>query len=193
MSILSRKHFESWKLCLSPRFWLFCLDRNGASTSSWWMAGEQRQIYLENESFQRRWSEKWRSRVLSLLWTDHLSPRQPKTNRPCWRPFVDSPSMTYTAASAISASSKPPPLDLIRSQVPPDAAPATMLRGLEIDDGFEVQRGMKIIDEYWRICANLCDFGKNSRYDRWREMRLNRCMGSYWLIYIHDILIQYTI
>ena len=54
--------------------------------------------------------------------------------------------LTYTAASAISASSKP--LDLIRSQVPPNAAPATMLRDPHIDDGFEVQLGMKISDEY---------------------------------------------
>ena len=56
-----------------------------------WPANRGRFTSKTNPS--KVWSEKWLSGVLSL-WTDHLSPRQPKTNRPCWRrPFVDSPSM----------------------------------------------------------------------------------------------------
>jgi len=38
-----------------------------------------------------------------------------------------------------------------------------MLRGPQIDDGFEVQLGMKIIDEYGSTyCANLCSSGKTA-------------------------------
>ena len=135
-------------------------------------------FYLENHANPFKvWSQKWLSRVVSLCTDPRLPLPQNKQTRLHWRHLTTTlcwfsiNDLTYTASSAISASNQPPPLDLIRSQVPPNAAPATMLRGQpQIDDGFEVQLSRSLMN-----IAVLCELvrfcKKNSRDYLWREMR----------------------
>ncbi len=126
-------------------------------------------FYLENHANPFKvWSPKWLSRV--SLWTDPRLPL-PQTDQASLKTFDDDPLLilhqwSNLHSSAISASNQPPPLDLIRSQVPPNAAPATMLRGQpQIDDGFEVQLSRSLM-----IIAVLCEL---VRFCNQKQQRLS--------------------